>query len=200
MLGVLLSWLIQLFLVHKLFFFFRAHILFSQPSLAPVHSVRSPARRGKAQMPVAGWFCGCTLPGSTRSPAAHGQDEQLSGVVCLTSQCHLCRAPCLPNKRIWRGWGATALKTPSWMEERMLSPTSNCSREHCSLPKCSASLLLPAAVPTLGSATFIWGQGNRFSHSACYWYVLLCLYIFYRVRSDSFVSWVIKLNYWRLWN
>lgn len=53
--GVLLSRLIQLFLVHKLFFP-RARFLFFQPFLTPVHSVRRPARRGEAQMPVAGWF------------------------------------------------------------------------------------------------------------------------------------------------
>lgn len=53
--GVLLSRLIQLFLVHKLFF--RAcFFFFLQPFLARAHSVRRPARQGKAQMPIAGWF------------------------------------------------------------------------------------------------------------------------------------------------
>lgn len=61
MLGVLLSWLIQLFLVCKLFFF-RACFFFSQPFLAPAHSGRRPARWGRVQMPAAGWFAALWSP------------------------------------------------------------------------------------------------------------------------------------------
>lgn len=85
MLDVLLSRLMQLFLVHKLFF--RACSFF--PSLSPcTHTLYAD--------PLQGVF-GCTVPGSMRSPAAHGQDEQLSEQ--FVSQVS---AICLLNKRIWR--------------------------------------------------------------------------------------------------
>lgn len=124
----------------------------------------------------------------------------LSGNSVPSVQGALCAA-----QRIWRGWGVTSLKmgihTIEWEKGCCHLLLTECGTAwHCSLPKCSVSLLLPAAVPGLCSVAFIWGRGNRFSLSACCWYVLFCLYIFYSVQPDGFVSRVIKLNYWRLWN
>lgn len=113
-----------------------------------------PARpEGRRRCPSRVWVRGPRLRALSSRPG-----WTITGAVCLTSQCHLCRAPCLPNKRVCGGWGALK-KNPSWMEERMLSPASNCTQEHCSLPKPSASLLLPAAMPAPGSVVFYWGIG-----------------------------------------
>lgn len=171
--GVLLSRLIQLF-------FFNTRFLFSQPFLAAAPSVRGAARQGKVQVPVAGWFV------AAQSLAPHA-------VLLLTARTNNYRSglshKSLPSvqgalsaeQKDLEGLRGYSFKTPSWMEERMLSAASDCTRELCSLPKRLAPLLLPAAVPVLGSVAFVWGQGNRFSCSACYWYVLFCLHIFYRV-------------------
>lgn len=154
----------------------------------------------RGQMPAMGWFVAvgsaapCALPPFPLLVA--GVNNEVSAICAGSIVC------CTKNLEGMRGYIFKNGDTHNWVGERMLSPASKWMQDclHCSLPKCLVSLLLPAAVPGLCSVAFIWGRGNRFSHSACRWYVLFCLYIFYSVQPDSFVSWVIKLNYWRIWN
>lgn len=179
MLGVLLSWLIQLLLVHKVFFF-GTRFLFSQPFLAPAPSVCEAARQGKVQVPITGWFVAAWSLAPHTVPLLTARTNNYQSGLSHKSLPSVQGALSAEQKDL-EGLRGYSFKTPSWMEERMLSAASDCTRELCSLLKCLAPLLLPAAVPALGSVAYIWGQGNRFSHSACYWYVLLCLYMFYRV-------------------
>lgn len=143
MLGVLLSRLTQLFLVHKLFF--RACFFFS--------SLSSPMHTHSVHRPIAECFwlhdpwlhvlsC-CSWPGWA-----------IIRAVCLTSQCHL-----FAEQKDLEGLRGYGFKNPNWMEERVLSPASNYTLEHCFLPKHSASILLPAAMPALSSTVFYLGTG-----------------------------------------
>lgn len=114
--------------------------------------------RGKVRMPLAGRAL-CAAPCPAPCALLPARVDNYRNGLCHKSLPSVQGASFAEQKDLegMRGYGFK--KAPAERKKGMLSPTCDCTRELCSLPERSASLVLPAAMPAPGSLVCDWGIG-----------------------------------------